>query len=276
MIVHRYLAIVKDRWFEIVVCTLLGALAAGLAAMVMPPAYTAKTKLYISAQNGNDAMSAYQGGMFAQGRVKSYTELISSERVASAVATQLSLPDPPPDLAREIVATSTLNTVVIDVAVTDRSPRKAEMIANGVGQFFPQLVAELEQPTDRNALPTVVARVVQPAGIPTRPSTPGLPIKLILGVIAGLLVGLGYAGIRNALANASETAPAETGAPEPSVAQGAPADGPGMGDGLGQGLGSSSGVALRTEPPISSGAEVTSGPASHDNTGNGIVPAVGR
>ena len=124
MLLRRYMTILKAHWFGIVACTLLGVLAAGAVAMITPPSYTAKMTMYISAQNGNDAMSAYQGGMFTQQRVKSYTELIQGERVASEVATVLNLPDAPDDLSREIAASSTLDTVVINVSVTDRSPQR--------------------------------------------------------------------------------------------------------------------------------------------------------
>ena len=64
MLLRRYMTILKAHWFGIVACTLLGVLAAGAVAMITPPSYTAKMTMYIWAQNGNDAMSAYQGGMF--------------------------------------------------------------------------------------------------------------------------------------------------------------------------------------------------------------------
>jgi capsular polysaccharide biosynthesis protein len=193
------LKILREHWFGILACTLLGVLAAGAVAVLTPPKYTAKTSIYISAQNGNDAMSAYQGGMFTQARVKSYTELIHGEKVASEVATRLNLSDTPEDLSKEIEASSTLNTVVINVLVTDPSAQRAALIANAVGEVFPQLVSKLEQPTDVNALPTVKASVVQPASIPTRPSSTGLSTMLILGFVAGLLIGAVYAGVRTTL-----------------------------------------------------------------------------
>lgn len=219
MLLKRYLQILKTHWFGIVACTLLGVLAAGAVAMLSSPTYTARTSLYISAQNGNDAMSAYQGGMFTQQRVKSYTELIQGERVASEVATALNLSDPPEDVARQISATSTLNTVVIDVAVTDASPQRAALIANAVGEVFPRLVSTLEQPTDQNALPTVKASVVQPASIPTRPSSTPMSSMIALGLLAGLVVGLVYAAIRNSLATAEVPRPAVPVSVPPPVMQ---------------------------------------------------------
>ena len=65
--------------------------------------------------------------------------------------------------------------------------------------MFPDLVSQLEKPTDVNALPTVKASVVQEAGIPTRPSSAGHGYMLGLGLISGLLVGVLYANVRNAL-----------------------------------------------------------------------------
>ena len=41
--------------------------------------------------------------------------------------------------------------------------------------------------------------MVQPAAVPTKPSSTGLPITLALGLLAGLAVGVGGALARNAL-----------------------------------------------------------------------------
>jgi len=45
----------------------------------------------------------------------------------------------------------------------------------------------------------VAVRVVQPAPVPTAPSSTGLPVTLTLGLLAGLAVGVGGALARNAL-----------------------------------------------------------------------------
>ena len=67
--------------------------------------------------------------------------------------------------------------MLIDVAVTDRSPQRAADIANAVGQVFGALVNELERPITPGAQPPVAVRVVQPPQLSRRnPSSAGLPL----------------------------------------------------------------------------------------------------
>ena len=106
--------------------------------------------------------------------------------------------------------------MLVGVAVTDTSPQRAAAIANAVGQVFPRLVTELERPTVSRAQPPVAIRVVQPAPVPSIPSSTSLPVALALGLLGGLALGIGAALARNAV-DTSVTSPEHlrdlTGAP---------------------------------------------------------------
>ena len=65
--------------------------------------------------------------------------------------------------------------------------------------MFTELVAELERPSAPGDVPPVAVRVVEPATVPTRPSSMGLPVTLVLGLLGGAAVGLGLALARNAM-----------------------------------------------------------------------------
>jgi len=115
------------------------------------------------------------------------------------VIRRLDLPQTPEELARQITATSVVDSVLIDVEVTSPSPERAAQMANSVGNVFTRLVDELERPTTTDGVPPVAVRIVQPAVVPTAPSSTGLPVTLALGLLAGLAVGVGAALARNAL-----------------------------------------------------------------------------
>jgi capsular exopolysaccharide synthesis family protein len=70
---------------------------------------------------------------------------------------------------------------------------------------FTGLVAELERPSTPGAVPSVVVRVVEPATVPSAPSSTGLPVTLALGLLVGLAAGVGLALLRNAMDTSIKT-----------------------------------------------------------------------
>lgn len=201
MILHDYLRVLRERWLIVLTAVVLVVAAAGAVFLVRPAEYTATLRMYVSAQSADTAQSAFQGAQLSQQRVASYVELVSSTRVSEEVARQLRLPVGAQELAKEITASSKLDSVIIDVAVTGSSPQDVAAVANAVGNVFPRLVDELERPSSPTGVPPVVVRVVEPATAPTAPSSPGLPVALALGLLAGLGLGICAALARHVLDN---------------------------------------------------------------------------
>ncbi|MDN5861799.1 MAG: polysaccharide biosynthesis tyrosine autokinase, partial [Pseudonocardia sp.] len=199
MTLQDYLRVLREQWLVVVIAVVLGLGGAAAAFFLRAPDYTAKLTMYVSSQEGDNTLDAYQGARLSQQRVTSYVELVTSRRVAADVVRQLNLPLTPDQLAAKVKASSALDSVLIDVAVTDESPELAAEIANTTGTVFVGLVAELERPVDPTRPPAVAVRVVQPAPVPERPSSTGLAVTLALGLLAGLAVGVGGALARNAL-----------------------------------------------------------------------------
>jgi tyrosine-protein kinase len=192
--------ILREQWLVLVLAVLVGLGAAAAAFSVRPPEYTAHLTMYVSSQGSSDSpTSAYVGAQLSEARVTSYVELVSSDRVAADVAQRLRLSIPTDELAERIVATSQLDSVLIDVAVQDASAQAAATVANTVGEVFTALVDELERPVDPDVPQAVAVRVVQPAVVPTEPSTMSLPLVLVLGAVLGLAAGVATALARNAL-----------------------------------------------------------------------------
>ena len=202
---HGCIRILRERWPVVAIAIFMAMAAAGASWVIRPKDYTAELIMYVSAQTGETNQSAYQGAQLSQQRVTSYVELVNSTRVTGQIVQQLGLTNSPDDLAKRIIASSKVDSVLIDVKVKDNSPERAAAIANAVGQVFTRLVDDIERPTTAGAQQPVAVRVVQPAAVPTIASSPGLTALLILGLAVGLVLGMGCALLRNLLDNSIKT-----------------------------------------------------------------------
>lgn len=194
-----YWRVLRERWLILLVALGLGLGAATAVYVLRPAEYTATLTMYVSAQGNESTTAAYQGAQLSQQRVTSYVELVSSRRVAEDVVRRLRLTERPEALAAQTSARSGIDSVLIDIAVVDRSPQRAVQLADTVGAVLTDLVDELERPVDPTRPQAVAIRVVQAAALPLAPSSTGLPVLLVLGLLGGLVVGVAAALARDAL-----------------------------------------------------------------------------
>ncbi|MGI8535836.1 MAG: polysaccharide biosynthesis tyrosine autokinase [Mycobacteriales bacterium] len=200
MDIRDYARVLRKRWRLIVLCTLL-ALAASLGAtLATTPLYQASAQLFVSTSTGmvGNVSGLNAGGQFAQQRVKSYADIVSSPPVTEAVVEELGLNITARQLAKSIEASAPLDTVLINVDVTDRDPRLAQLIANSVAERFTAVASELETPEGEQSSPVKVS-VVRTADLPSGPVSPRPKLNLALGLLVGLAVGVGAAVLRDTL-----------------------------------------------------------------------------
>jgi uncharacterized protein involved in exopolysaccharide biosynthesis len=124
MTFRENLAVLRERWVLVVLTVALAMGASAAVWALRPVQYTATLTLYVSAQTADSAQTAYQGGLLSQQRVKPYIELIRSVRVSEQVVADLRLPLTPEQVAAEIDATSTPDSV-LDRRRGDRPGRPA-------------------------------------------------------------------------------------------------------------------------------------------------------
>lgn len=198
MDLKQYLRVLREQWWLVAVCTLAALGASAALAWTQTPKYAAHVQLFVSTKDSTDISAAYQGGLFGQQRVISYADIVSSDRVVSAVRQQLHLPESVGSLQGEISASAPLNTVLVNVTVTDADPARARDVANAVGQQFSRLVNELETPQGQTVSPVKVS-VVQPASLPGSPVSPKKQLDLALGLLIGLALGVLAAVLRETL-----------------------------------------------------------------------------
>ncbi|MGF1432399.1 YveK family protein, partial [Kitasatospora sp. LaBMicrA B282] len=198
MDLRDYLRVLRERWRFVVASLLLFVAAAGAAIALTPRTYTAHARLFVATSDVSSA-NAYQGGLFSEERVKSYTQIVNSPPVIDGVINALHLHTTPSQLAGKISATAPLDTVLVDIAVTDSSPLQAQAIADVTATQFTQFVNVIEQTTPGSGAPLVKVSPVGPSTAPTSPTTPQPALYLGIAVAAGLAVGISGALLRATL-----------------------------------------------------------------------------
>ncbi|WP_442781137.1 polysaccharide biosynthesis tyrosine autokinase [Arthrobacter sp. FX8] len=102
------------------------------------------------------------------------------------------------ELASRVKASADLDTVIINIAVTDSSPVQASATAQAVADSLVEAIDSLEKPRTGGTSPVKLS-IVRPAEAPTTPSGPNTKLNLALGVVAGLFLGLALAILRTLL-----------------------------------------------------------------------------
>lgn len=154
-----YWHILRKNWMLVVASTFIAAFAGAIFTVVSTPMYSSTTSLFVSTPSGDNTSDLLTGSTFTQQRVKSYAGIVSSPSVLDPVVTALDLAEIQVDLPKRITANVPLNTVVIEITVTDESPFRAASIANAVGESLTNIVASLETPTGSSISPIKLSTI---------------------------------------------------------------------------------------------------------------------
>lgn len=193
-----YVRILRRNWILVVATTLGGLLIGGAMSVLVKPTYTAQTQLFVAIQSSGSVQELQQGNTFSQARVQSYVQTVDSPVVLQPALDALGLDVPVSDLAKRVTASTDLDTVLINIAVSDNSPAQAAALAEGIGNSLIRAVDELERPKTGGTSPVRLS-VITPAAVPASPSAPNTQLNLVLGILIGLGVGAGAAILRSSL-----------------------------------------------------------------------------
>lgn len=193
-----YLRVLRRNWVLVAAITLLGLIAGGAASILVKPTYTAETQLFVATQSSGSVSELQQGNSFSQARVQSYVKTATTPIVLQPAIDSLGLAVTAEQLAARVEASSDLNTVLINISVSDSSPAQAAAIAQAVADSLIKAVDKLETPKAGGTSPVNLS-VVRPAEAPSAPSAPNTRLNLILGLIVGLAFGIGTALLRTTL-----------------------------------------------------------------------------
>ncbi|MDG4766075.1 polysaccharide biosynthesis tyrosine autokinase [Solwaraspora sp. WMMD406] len=199
MELRDYFDAVRKRWLWVVAAVVV---AVGLAVLVNAraiPQYATSVTFFVSSPSGTQGMNnAYQGSLFSQQRVKSYSGLLTSDRLAETVVSRHSLGLTAGQVQSRISARPVPDTVLLQAVVTDSSPTRSEQIARGVAKEFVTLVQHLETSPGAEG-PAIEVEVIAGPRLDPRPVSPQPVRNLGLGLFLGLLAGVGLALLRGLL-----------------------------------------------------------------------------
>ncbi len=190
------------------------AIAAGLlVSLVQTPKYKSTAIAYVTTQQATNLNDLAQGVSFGQEVVHSYATVIPTPLVLEPVVKQLNLKTSALDLADEVQVVVPLNTVVLQITVTDPSPTQSARIANAIASSLSSTVSTLTPPTADSVEPVRIT-VAQRAVPPTSPTVPNTALNLGVAVVIAIALAVFIAVLRDALRKRASELRRSTDAPE--------------------------------------------------------------
>ena len=188
--------LLRRNWVLILACTLIGVSCGAAASVLVKPTYTAETQLFVAIQSSGSVSELQQGNTFSQARVQSYVKTVKTPVVLQPAIDSLGLAVTPAVLAERVTASADLNTVLINIVVSDTSAVQAAATAQAVASSLVQTVDRLEKPEAGGTSPVRLS-IVTPAEAPSSPSSPNTKLNIFLGLLAGFAFGIVLALVRS-------------------------------------------------------------------------------
>jgi len=184
----RYWRVMRRWAWLIILCPLIAALAAGLISLQLPKVYEAQVLLYVQTPQ---VFTPSAGVVTTSDQLlRSYAVIMTSRDQLQKVISDESLGTDPKSLSKRINVTPQPSTLILNVAVRDTDPGRAERTANTLVNNFAAYVNAF--PKDKGSSQDAVT-VVSPAALPTEPVSPRPLLNVALALLAGLMVGVGLA-----------------------------------------------------------------------------------
>ncbi|PRY49349.1 capsular exopolysaccharide synthesis family protein [Geodermatophilus tzadiensis] len=189
---------VRRRWRWVVAAVCVCLLGAVLHTQVAAKSYRATAEVFFTLQYGDSASDLVQGATYTRNQVASFARLATTPAVLGPVVDDLGLDVPVSELAGRVQAAAPVDTVLVEITVTESSATGSARVANAVAASLADVVEDLA-PEDAEGRPTIAAATVTPAEEPPGQASPDPLLDLAVGLAAGLLLGLALAWGRDVL-----------------------------------------------------------------------------
>lgn len=189
MTLHEYAMALLKHWLVIVVLALLGVGAGYGISQLMDERFRAETTVMIIPARGDNTSELVQGSSYVQSLVETYTVLTRSPVVLEPVIERLGLRESAAALASRMDVDAPLDTVVIEIGVSDATGADAAEAADAIAAEFAIAVADTS-PRGADGEPAVRVSVIAPARIPTVPFAPNTRLNMMLGAGVGIVTGV--------------------------------------------------------------------------------------
>ncbi|MFY1594153.1 polysaccharide biosynthesis tyrosine autokinase [Micromonospora sp. WMMD737] len=194
MDLYRQLRLVRRHWWIVLLTVMVALGVTALVTVRAQPRYVASVTFFVTTPS-QGVTDAYQGGLFLQQRVKSYAELLTSDRLAQSVVAEAPVGLTAEEVQRRVSTSTETGTVLLRASVTDTDQSRALKVTEVLSAQFVQLVQKVETTQDGKAGPIRIEVVSGPRVTPT-PVSPQPVRNFAVGTLLGLLAGVGLAILR--------------------------------------------------------------------------------
>jgi capsular exopolysaccharide synthesis family protein len=194
---QEYLQALRKHWRWVAVALAVALALAGTLNVTMPRRYASIVTFFVNVPSSG-ASDAYDGSLFSAERVKSYVEVLTSDRLARSIAADGKLGLDVAQVRSRITARPVPDSVLLQATVTDTSPDRSLKIASSLSTQFVALVRSIEAGPGGRPPAVSVEVVVGPELNPT-PLSPRPLQNLLLAGLLGLLIGAAVAVLKGRL-----------------------------------------------------------------------------
>jgi len=190
--------LLRGYWLRLSLVAILGSSLGFGWAMLQPSMYTSSASAIVATGPSETVGSALVASQFAQERIKSYQPLVRSKTVAEYAIKKLRLSIDPMSLTTQVSASVEEDTSVLQISATAESPSAAARLAEAWVEGMVIAVDRLESAGVIGEEKQSVVRLVtlDSATLPRFPSSPSFSYAIVVGGLAGLILGLGYTLLR--------------------------------------------------------------------------------
>ncbi|MCG8400224.1 MAG: Wzz/FepE/Etk N-terminal domain-containing protein [Firmicutes bacterium] len=181
----RLLAVINARLFLVLATVMLAVLAAGATGLVMPVKYQARAVLMIKPDDnmtGGAPGMDYNSLMMYRQLARTYSELATSQPVLRELADHLNHHPGLGELEHMVKVRKVKDLELLEIVVTDTTPRRAAHIANSF--------ADILQQQERENWRMNNLQMITPALPPGNPAGPNIILAMLVAGMAGLFAAV--------------------------------------------------------------------------------------
>lgn len=185
-----------------IVCVVVFAAVAAYT-FLAPKKYEATAELLAMSGQGviSDDSNASQYssiGSYINTQIATYPQLVKTEAVLEPVIDDLGLDMTLEEVGELITASNPDSTFMVDITAETEDPQFSAQLANAVATSLSEQVSTSMNTVSIDQAPVSLS-VVQQAAVPEDPSSPNVPLYLAAGLVVGIILGVGFAIVREML-----------------------------------------------------------------------------
>ena len=188
MDIRDYLRMLKRGWPIVLITAVIFVGLSSLYLTLTPKQYQSTAVILVSASDPTSIVDLAQGNQFLTNSVSGYAQIIDSVAVLGPVGSSLRPQRRVDDLVAMVSAVVRPQTTLIDITATGADPQDVLVVASAVAASAARVIPSLEKAADGS--PLVRVQQIRPAVEPSQAVSPNVNRVLVLGLVAGLLIGL--------------------------------------------------------------------------------------